>query len=613
MTALRAARGATLILLAGSAVAAITIAITGGGIWHWGSLRLSARDPRNASILAGLAGAVAWALSSPAERRAAVRVLLACVLGKRGPGSWILAAPRRAAPVIVVLAGGAVVLFGLSKGAFTAGGADAYGHVSQAELWASGRLIVEQPVGREMRWPNVAATLSPLGYRPHYDPARATDLVPIYSPGAPLVMAAFQLVGGRSAVYLVVPLLGGLAVWATYAMGRRLSGRELVGASAATLLAASPSFLFEVTSPTSDVAATAWWASALALALIPRPSAALGAGVATSLAVLTRPNVAPLAVLVTVFLLRSTFPDRQRSPRRLLLFAAGAAPGPLLVALVNNHLFGSPLTSGYGSLAELYKPEYLAINLAGYPRWLFVSHTPFMLLALGAPLLLPRERASTGWAPRSTAALWLCFAGVVFACYAFYEPIRHWGYLRFLLPAFPALLVLSTTTLTVMAAPAARLARALPMCASLLVVAAVAGYCLRYAADTGMWSAWQREQRFVEAGRYIAAKLPERAALLSMEHSGSARYYSGRLTLRYDLIPPSALDLVIHELRRLGYQPYLLLDDWEETSFRNRFSGHSELARLDWWPAALLYRRSVRIYEVPDAAHGPGGGVPGCR
>lgn len=608
MTARRLARAAILILLGTSAAAAIAIAATGGGIWHWGAVRLSARDPRNALVLTGLAGVAAWALSSAAERRETARLLLACALGTRGPVSWILAAPRRAAPAIVSLAGGAVVLFGLSRGSFTAGGADAYGHVSQAELWASGRLIVEQPIGREMRWPNVAATLSPLGYRPHYDPARATDLVPIYSPGAPLVMAAFQLVGGRSAVYLVVPLLGGLAVWATYVMGRRLSGSELVGASAATLLAVSPSFLVEVTSPTSDVAATAWWASALALVLIPRPSAALGAGVATSLAVLTRPNVAPLAVLVALFVLRTTFLNQQRrSLRRLLLFAAGAAPGPLIVALVNNHLYGSPLTSGYGSFADLYKLEYFGINLPGYSRWLFVSHTPFMILSLGAPLLLPRERTSAGWSPRSTAALWLCFAGVVFACYAFYEPIRHWGYLRFLLPAFPVLLVLSTTTLTAVVAPAARLARLLPVYASLLGVAAVTTYCLLYAAGSGMWSAWQREQRFVEAGHYIAAKLPERAALLSMEHSGRARYYSGRLTLRYDLIPASHLDLVIHELRRLGYQPYLLLDDWEEAAFRSRFAGHSRLAPLDWWPVALLHRRHVRIYEVPDHPPGPGG------
>jgi HK97 gp10 family phage protein len=43
----------------------------------------------------------------------------------------------------------------------------------------------------------------------------------------------------------------------------------------------------------------------------------------------------------------------------------------------------------------------------------------------------------------------------------------------------------------------------------------------------------------VAVGNYITAKLPERAAMVSMQHSGSARYYSGRLTVRYDLVPPT--------------------------------------------------------------------------
>src|SRR5437660_1517466 len=81
------------------------------------------------------------------------------------------------------------------------------------------------------------------------------------------------------ALFRVVPLLGALAVWATYAMGRRLGG-PLVGAASSVLLAASPSFLFEVTSPTSDVPVTAWWAATLGLLLIDGPAAALAAGVA---------------------------------------------------------------------------------------------------------------------------------------------------------------------------------------------------------------------------------------------------------------------------------------------------------------------------------------------
>jgi hypothetical protein len=35
---------------------------------------------------------------------------------------------------------------------------------------------------------------------------------------------------------------------------------------------------------------------------------------------------------------------------------------------------------------------------------------------------------------------------------------------------------------------------------------------------------------------------------------------------------------VIQQLRRLGYEPYFMLDDGEEPIFRERFGGHSALA-----------------------------------
>ncbi len=137
-----------------------------------------------------------------------------------------------------------------------------------------------------------------------------------------------------------------------------------------------------------------------------------------------------------------------------------------------------------------------------------------------------------------------------------------------------------------------------------MVVASVGWHTLNYALDRGVLILWKAEQRYVAAGQYISAKLPERAALLSMQHSGSARYYSGRLTVRYDFLPPAQLDPVIEELRRLGYYPYLLLDDWEEPVFRERFKGQSALAPLDWWPVAMIQGNHVRIYDPADRQAG---------
>lgn len=184
-----------------------------------------------------------------------------------------------------------------------------------------------------MTWPNAAATLVPLGYTLRDPASPGADLVAVYSPGLPMLMALFKLVTGPTGVFLVVPLLGGLAVWATYVMGRRAAG-HFVGAAAAVLLASSPSFLFEVTSPTSDVPVTAWWACALALLLVDGQAAAFGAGVAVSAAVLTRPNLALVVVVPGVFLFGRAMSDAG-ARRRLMFFAAGLVPGYAGVASLN--------------------------------------------------------------------------------------------------------------------------------------------------------------------------------------------------------------------------------------------------------------------------------------
>ncbi len=517
--------------------------------------------------------------------------------------------------------------------------------MSQADLWARGSPIVRQPFARDMTWPNAAETLAPLGYRPYRPAPHGTDIVPLYAPGLPMVMAIFKLIGGPRAVFLVVPLLGGLAIWATYLMGRRLAG-PLVGASAAILLASSPPFLFEIVSPTSDVPATAWWALALGLLMVEGRAAAFAAGLATGLAILTRPNIVALAAVPGALLvwqcLRSgvrssppappalpalpalpahpalpalpalpappALPARARasSPtQRMLLFAAGSIPACLAVALINWRLYGSPLASGYAPFAVLFNWSHVWPNLARYPRWLLETETPFVLLALIAPFVLqpiPAARLDQP-SPRTIGVVWLCFIATIFLSYLFYLPFDEWWYLRFLLPAYPPILVLSSAALVRLLTPFTRVAPDAKGFAAAAVVALVARHGVDYAVNRGAPDLWRAEQRYLTVGEYVAT-LPDRAVLICMQHSGAARYYSGRITVRYDVMRPTDLDLVLAELRRLGYYPYLVLDDWEEPTFRDRFKGRSALAALDWTPVAQLHSNQVRIYDPADRQPG---------
>lgn len=601
----RAARDTALAVLGLAAIWAVVIGATGGFVWHWGPIRISAHETRNPLAAAVLAATIAWVLSSREERRRTLPVAIEWIRAERGPLRPLRDSPDRLPKLIAGAACIAVMLLGLLKGTFVAGGADAYGYVSQADLWARGQLVVQQPFARDMAWPNAAATLVPLGYTLRDPTSPSADLVAVYSPGLPMLMALSKLAAGPQGVFLVVPLLGGLAVWATYVMGRHAAGHA-AGAAAAVLLASSPSFLFEVTSPTSDVPVTAWWACALALLLVDGQVAALGAGVAVSVAVLTRPNLALVVVVPGLFLLGRAMRNTDVSARRrLLFFAAGLVPGYLGVASLNTYLYGSPLASGYGRVNDLYSWTNLQANAIRYPHWLLETQTPIVILAVAAPFLCWQARKDDACRlPWTTATMWWCFGAAVLSSYLFYQPFDNWGYVRFLLPAFPPLLVLTVVSLALVLAPLRRGGRRAPGLIAGAVVALVAWHGVHYAVDGRLFFFWKDEQRYATAGKWVGAHLPERAALLSGQHSGSARYYSGRLTVRYDLIPPPALDVVVNELRRLGYAPYLLLDDFEEADFRRRFHGQSALAPLDWWPVAMIQGRLVKIYDLSERQAG---------
>jgi len=88
-----------------------------------------------------------------------------------------------------------------------------------------------------------------------------------------------------------------------------------------------------------------------------------------------------------------------------------------------------------------------------------------------------------------------------------------------------------------------------------------------------------------------------------MIQSGSVRLYGGRLTVRWDIVEPTRLDETLDLLQRSGYEPYLLLEDWELPLFRKRFGGASQFGDVDW-PPALAYKdiSYVAVYRFADRA-----------
>ena len=383
--------------------------------------------------------------------------------------------------------------------------------------------------------------------------------------------------------YFVVPFFGGLAVWLTYLLGVRIADAR-AGVLAAILVAFSPIFVFQSLEPMSDVPVTAWWLLAWVLALSRGGGAAFAAGASVSAAVLTRPNLVPLA-----FVLAAVAATKAPHLRRFMLPVAGMIPGCLAVAALNAFWYGSPLASGYGTLEHLYAWSRALPNLHHYWSWMMELESAVVLLAVAAPFVARAKPA---------AAAMLAFFFALLGCYLPYFVYDTWPFLRFLLPGIPLLLILSATVIVWLLGRLPPPLRAPPL---FLICTLLPIWYLKTADSLHMFDIQRSEHRYVSVGEYVGAALPANAVVLTVIQSGSVRLYGRRPTLRWDMLPPDRLDQTLDGLRAAGYAPYVLLEDWEDDLFRARFATTSVVGNVDWQSAIEYYGPiSVRVLRPGD-------------
>ena len=489
----------------------------------------------------------------------------------------------------------AVFAAGIRWGTFAAGGSDSYCYVHQARAWATGQLQVVEPLALAAPWPDAPLTFAPAGHIP--SPTVRGASAPICPAGLSLAMVPFVWASPSRLPFVVVPLFGVLFVWSTYLLGARFS--RCVGVAAACLLACSPAFLFQLMQPMSDVPAAALWMLAAATATSGKRRSPLMAGLAAGGAIVVRPNLLPMAIVLGLFLL--VRPERlwRDRARDAAMFAAGSLPGCVLVAVVQAMFYGSPLRSGYGALSTLFAAEHIIPNARRYATWLWQSHGVVWLLALAAPFLIP------GW----LTALLLSLVIVNVACYLPYAVFNDWWYLRFLLPAIAVSFVLSMAVLDAVAARTFqvrdRVSTGVPprtqrvRAAMVGIIAVLASsFFVKEARARNVFDLHRLEARYERAGLYVDSHLPPDALIVTNWESGSIRYYGHRNTLVWDALDPAWLDRAIAYVRMRGYEPYLLFEEWEEPAFRQRFAG-STIAKLDWPPTAEIAGQ-VRIYRPND-------------
>lgn len=519
--------------------------------------------------LLAAAGAVAWTgggrfevFGMPVSARdwtrplAAALILFGASYGRRVLRRHIAAA--EAAHRLAGLVTAALIAAALaSTAAFiipAVGGLDSHGYAAFSKLLSRGQLARPLP---DLSWLGVehpADVAAPLGFIPSTD---GSALVPEFPVGVPLLMAAARLVTWGDAVYWVAWLCQVLLVVVIFLLATQRYG-TLTASLAAALMAAHPVAAAYAMQSMSDVPATLFTVLAVYWLARPQPRPLL-AGCAGAMAILARP---PLLLPMFVLGVWSLIKDRRlKMGSDPIFFAAGVLPGVLGLMWLQWTLFGHPLVSGHGSAGRLFAGDVALHNLAAHGKWFLIVHTPLIVPALWLGWRSDRRFATLAFAVAASEALPYIFYGVRF---------DDWEMLRFLLPGVAVLV-------PVAAAGVATLLRRVPGPAAQQW--AVAGLALAALVTSGRWldshgilTLPDTEVKYPRAADIIDARAPDNAVVLASLHSGSIQYYSGRVTLRWDALPPDRLASAVTAARDRGMPMYAVLEQYELPQFERRFS-----------------------------------------
>jgi hypothetical protein len=461
-----------------------------------------------------------------------------------------------------------------------AGGADSSGYLNSARLFADGHL---QSV---LRVPDVIAAaepelnrvhFTPHGFFPHQDKAH---LPPTYPPGIPLQFALAGKLLGWTAGPLAVELFAALGALALcYLVGRECGLGRGTALTGAIVLGLSPLFLFSSLQPLSDTAAATWTLAAMWGALRLHPSGRLGwaavTGVTFAGAVLVRPtNVVILPALLVLI---------GAHWRRLLVFGLAGLPAALWLGYYNHTLYGAATRSGYGDWYSSFATEYFAPTVLHFAHWLVLLLPAVLLPAACVSGFIRSLRTRTLLA----VALWF---GAVAGVYAFYT-VSHeaWWCLRFILPAFPPLIIAGMLGLERLTSRW----RGFTLGACAVVIAWAALGSWHWTRKLGvLWTATY-ESAYQEAAETARRTLPPDALVVAGYISGAIYFYTDLPMLRWDLVDPADFKRYAATMAKAGRPIFAVIFEAEE---KDALAGH---VRGDWIRVGTV--RNIGLWRLNTA------------
>lgn len=417
----------------------------------------------------------------------------------------------------------------------------------------------------------------PLGFMVNRE---AGTMVPTYPVGLPLHLAlAAQWVGLDYAMVPVGVFLAAAAAGLMITLGRYFGLSWRWALAGAALLWGCPLFIFMGTQPMSDVPAMVWVMALVLCTLRAREHWHWGfaAGLAMAIAVLVRPsNLVALAPVAVILGWRW---------RAWLALGSGGLPGAVFLVWYNLRLYGTAFTTGYGDVSSLFGFSFVPHNISHFAWWIPVLlFPPLALAALGLPWALrgkPRQQAILiSWAA----------AFIVFYVFYFYSG-ETWWYLRFILPAFPPIILAGLIV-------AQRwLDRATAPWKSRLGLAACLIVAFAWQVTIGhqkyAWTIKHGESVYVRTVAWMKAHAPANAIVLQMQASGSFFYYTDFTVVRWDLIDPTQAQRLYAAARASRRPVYATLFDFEkDRAFLQHLPGH-------WRHLADV--RQVSVWQLEDS------------
>jgi len=364
-----------------------------------------------------------------------------------------------------------------------------------------------------------ASAYVPLGFKPILN----NEMAPTYPFGLPLLIAFFSLFFDVDHAPEMVILLHAIAsIILIYFLAKEFGLEKFWAVVASILLAINPLFVQSFSWLMSDMPAMFWCSLAIFSALKTRQEIkwAIVSGIAIGVAVMIRPT--NILVFIPVLMILGF------NRRALVYLGFAGFPFAVLQGFLNYQCYGEIFTTGYGDMSNFFKLEFVPKTFFAYAKYLFLELTPFVTLALA--LLWRRNKNN------QIIIFWVAPFLIFYSFYYFTS--ETWWYMRFVLPAFPAIILAMILMMR-------DVCKSLPQLRRTLIIFFLSFSFFWQTSVILQYDLLRsNESRYLKMNDWAEENLPKNAVIFAMQSSGSLFYYTDFAIVRYDVLSQDELNKI---------------------------------------------------------------------